>query len=1001
MSKYLLLSFFAVLLVSCGKQTPKLPQTSKDAKLAPVLEDVAKKKSQLEELHTKLSRLNRFDQQYLHLRRQTESLAHYIQSMEMKVIEKREQGSLSAVNERNMAKAMQGHTNIYPFKGTYKVMVIPVQFSDVKFTNPHFFNAAADGKIPAQDYLFGKNAKSMSQYYKHASLGKLNVTGEVTPMVTVSGSLNDYGESVHGSSDKNARGLVADALTALKEQKSDPSWWEQFDAWDLSDYDFDQNFHEPDGFVDAVVFIYAGKSQASCQRSFDADGTRPASVDVPAGPRHDAAVECFNRLWPHRWSLALSASDPRYSPVGPIVEGLQRPSMGGLRISDTLFANDYNMQSEYSDLSTFMHEFGHSLSLPDVYSSGKSNSTGQWELMSNNARLQAQEFSSYSKLSLGWLNPKIILQGETTSAYLGAYNFVSKNQRDNLGQFTGPNLVEQYINDKKFNFNILSEVPEFEEPVYRSIVALTEPTPEDILVVDPPTYTGNQMAYSGRFDGEIRSLKMSFKVPEQGPAVLTFDTYYHVETLTNFNSPDDQIEVKVDYDLGRVLINGELKEELRLISGDDNYDTLNENNPLCEGNRVLELRKKMITGTLTDDDKIEFGQKLKICRTPTWVKKSYDLSSLRGQLVDVEIQLQTDDGYTELGLVVDNIKLGDKTVDFENASDLQFGKFIKLSAGKYQEFHNQFYLFEYRTPGEKYLRSGKEISYNMDNNISPGNQSFFLEQGNNLADQFRMVTFDYQPGVLVWYYNSKYGRTTNDPALHNGKGYLLVLNSKVKELGLPGIWDNPDLKDESGVYKRESKQLKDLVKSQYEKFICFSHTKYQTYISGETPACDDPQTLDYMTNLSFQGKKLIYRRENFNEVLPINQYQNFGVGKPFRNDTPIRTGLSTFRPKDSEEFAPFKVYKEKNGTMVLDKLLTESAPKFKAVASFDDTQSVFAENEQFQGDTVVVEKKGLSFHVMQPGQRILNLYSKTANEDEQNFYLRRPRAKVYFVWKQL
>jgi len=226
--------------------------------------------------------------------------------------------------------------------------VIPVQFSDTEFDDPEFFAPDSAGKVPADDYLFGNHKDSLTQFFLHESLGTFSVSGELSPVVTLNGTLANYGEAMaNGKSDKDARGLVKEAIVKIMESKGTGDWWNQFDLWDLSDYDSDDHFYEPDGFLDAVVLIYAGKSQASCQRSFDADSTRPATADVPAGPRHDSAVECFNRLWPHRWSISIGSDDPLYTPVGPLVEGNQRPSMNGLKINDTLYALDYNMQSEY------------------------------------------------------------------------------------------------------------------------------------------------------------------------------------------------------------------------------------------------------------------------------------------------------------------------------------------------------------------------------------------------------------------------------------------------------------------------------------------------------------------------------------------------------------------------------------------------------------------------------------------------------------------------------
>ena len=409
------------------------------------------------------------------------SLATRITRLEAKLRRKRLANNIVSSNLDLLSNEMKGHTNLYSLKGDYRVLVIPVEFSDKQFEDPDFV------RNEAQEYLFGDHEGSLSNYYRHASLGHFKVSGEVADIVRVDGVLGDYGEAITGSSDKAARELVVQALTKLKESRTDEAWWESFDNWDLNDYDLDNNRHEPDGFMDAVVLIYAGKSQASCQASFDSDGSRPSSADVPPGPRHDAAVECFNRLWPHRWSISLGADDPRHSTQGPLLEGTQRPSMNGFKITDTVFALDYNMQSEFSDRSTFLHEFGHSLTLPDIYASqGGGNSTGAWELMSNNARLQAQELSSYSKLSLGWLEPKIVKKGQVTSAYVGAQNFVTNIQRDNNDLYTGPEKIVEQSDGQIHSYDVISLTPGFDEPVYRSIVALTGATAEMIQVVETP-----------------------------------------------------------------------------------------------------------------------------------------------------------------------------------------------------------------------------------------------------------------------------------------------------------------------------------------------------------------------------------------------------------------------------------------------------------------------------------------------------------------------------------
>jgi len=907
-----------------------------------------------------------------------------------KLIQKNHASALSHINRKTLSLegALKGHTKLYSFKGKYRVLVIPVQFSDTKFSDPDFFEKGVKGASQAQNYLFGNGPATMATYYKHASLGKFDLDGEVTGIVTVDGTLADYGEAVENKNDKNARGLVVDALALLKERQQDTDWWHKFDSWDLSDYDGDTNYHEPDGFIDSVVLIYAGKSQASCQASFDVAGKKPISAEVPPGPRHDQAVECFNRIWPHRWAISLSSDDPRYAKLGPLVEGQQRTSMNGLKISDGLFALDYNMQSEYSDRSTFIHEFGHSLSLPDVYSDGKGNSTGQWTVMSSNAGQQAQELDAFSRLSLGWLGPKVIQYGEKTSAYLGATNFVSEAQRESPLDYHGPKTNAK-------GESLLSTVPEFAEDVYRSIVVLTKPSTEILDIVDFPEYVGNRAAYSSTFDGESRSYKVKFVVPEKNP-ILSFDTIYHIETETNFDGNDSIIKVTTDFDIGAIVINDEVQEDIRSVSGDDNGDSLAEINPNCDAARVLALRLKKIDGLISDPEKNEFAKKTKICQKPIWVNKKIDLSKFAGKEIVFEVRLTTDAGYTEFGIVLDNITLGAKKIDFEENEKTD--EFVALIDGKEEKVYNRFYLMEYRVPQEKYEFNDSLLSLNMDNNISTGLQSMFLREGDSLAERFRMITYDYRPGVLVWYFNAKL-KDDNDAVKNAGKGFLLVLNSKVQELKLPGILGDPSLFDENGHYKNPDKhpEMKNFLAMMRNTFTCFSNIEYSTYINGKAPTCKDGFE-DYMQSLTYEGKKLLYSRERRNELLPINREGSVGINRPYRNIPKVRTGLSTFSPEGSADFSPFKVFKEEGGQMILDPELTALTAKYKAVSSFSDRNNELSKFKRFQGDSVVVEKQGLNFKVGKPGRRALGGYTNRELGDENNQFFRRPRAKIYIDW---
>lgn len=921
-----------------------------------------------------------------------------LRSLEARLTDKRTNNSIVSRNMRMLANEMRGHTSLYQLTGQYKVLVIPVQFADVKFAAPEFFEK------DAQDYLFGAGEGSLSSYYRHASLGKLQVTGEVVEPVTVDGNLVSYGEAVTGNSDINARELVVQALQKVRASHPDDSWWESFDNWDLNDYDLDNQRYEPDGFIDAVVLITAGKPQSSCQASFDLERSRPPSAEVPPGPRHDAAVECFNRLWPHRWSISLASDDPRYSAQGPELEGTRRSSLNGFKITDHLFALDYNMQSEYSDRATFIHEFGHSLTLPDVYdNAGPGNSSGAWEVMSETTHLQAQEMSSYSKVSLGWVEPKIVKKGQQTSAYLGAYNFVPEEQRNNPQNFAGPEKNDEEVDGEIHRYDVVSLTPGFAEPVYRSVVALMGPTVEERAVVEVPASTGTYAAYSGRFDGASRSLKLKFQVPSSGDQVLHFDEIHHIETETNFESRDPVVRVVTDFDIGSILVNGAVREELRLMSGDANFDSLVEADPNCDAAKVLALRAKRIDGSISEEERGQLDEGVEACHKPAWMHKSVDLSAFAGQEVELEIRYVTDGGYTEFGIIVDNFELGGQKIDFESGDRRQAGEFELLKHGKTEIQTNQFYLFEYRSPNEDFTGpSGSLASYNMDRNIVGSAQAMFQAEGASLQERFRLVTVDYQPGVLVWYFNSKFDRRSNSPLQNGGKGYLLVVNSKVQELKMPGIFASPELFNGNGEYDAEAEGFKNFVAEQGRLLKCFGATAYYTYIDGEAPQCGDvpANQQDSMGALKLGGEILTERRAGINEFLPVDQYKNYLVAMPLRLNSSMRVGQGTFRPLQEGPAHPIRVYKAgANGEMVLDTALTSQAMSLAPVASFRDKDSVLAANPRFRSDTVVVEKKGFGFDVAQPSPRIVKLYRPDASAVENDNIHRRPRAKINFVWE--
>ena len=90
---------------------------------------------------------------------ETDALRARISSLERKLHLKRTANNMESANVRLLSDEMRGHTSLYALKGEYRVMVIPVQFSDVKFRDAAFLQDRAQG------YLFGNEKGSKSSHY--------------------------------------------------------------------------------------------------------------------------------------------------------------------------------------------------------------------------------------------------------------------------------------------------------------------------------------------------------------------------------------------------------------------------------------------------------------------------------------------------------------------------------------------------------------------------------------------------------------------------------------------------------------------------------------------------------------------------------------------------------------------------------------------------------------------------------------------------------------------
>ena len=181
---------------------------------------------------------------------------------------------------------------------------------------------------------------------------------------------------------------------------------------DYSDYDTDK-----DGVVDFFMAVFAGcGGNGGSQLSV-------AGCDYPDAP--------YDNIWPHSSSLESYYTDPVTGLPGFTTDdqlkdldgqllfytNVSRSKMTTQTTEFPVFVRvgPYNLNPETAIdfASVISHEYGHSLGLPDFYSTGGRDTYGDWNLMATD---QSQNMDAFSRQELGWVVPQVLEAGETLSA---------------------------------------------------------------------------------------------------------------------------------------------------------------------------------------------------------------------------------------------------------------------------------------------------------------------------------------------------------------------------------------------------------------------------------------------------------------------------------------------------------------------------------------------------------------------------------------------------------
>lgn len=859
----------------------------------------------------------------------------------------------------------------------HRMLIIPVQYSNLTFDRFRGEDDADErNRRYLQDLLFSDNLRfpreaTLTHYYNHQSKGRFHVTGEVFPIVTVAETSEHYGKPIQNldgqwRNDVGPELLVEDALALAYDQNPEFPW-EDFDVWDPQDYDGDGVFDEADGYIDHFVLVFAGKGQSSCQGLYSLDQkftfNAPADLYDQLQPQEQ---ECAQRIWPHRFGLTKNNGH------GPVVEGFVN-RRGGVPVKDGLWVYDYNMQSEYTALSTFIHEFGHSIGLPDIYARQTNNSTASWEAMSSTRGPVPQELSAWSRLVLGWLEPcPIVPRSAGGSRVQSVYLKTMNDWTEVPGEANASGLCD-------------------------AAMVILPPNIRELRMGPLEERHGSQAAYTGQGNDLNHYLSRTFDLREagDGPVILEFDAWF-------------TIEADWDYLYVEASTDGENYERLLPTDKESPEDT-DSVMPSSRGHDGLGTIPGFTgrSGDLDGDGQVETAEgcdpdaerllaedrvgvnAVNPCERSQWIHAEFDISRYRGSEVEIRFHYFADMAAVEDGAMIDNVEIsalgfGD---DFE-APGFQGWRVegFSLSGGSHDIPVPHFYLLEYRDPYAEFDRA-----FNYDRVLTePG----FVFYKNGDTGGMEAVDVRYRPGVLAWYYNGEYLWSQNEPAQFGpGNGFLLLVDANPQEFEYPSVPSEYFMDDDGWRYYEFDEDAQAWLGENYLDVMCFQRRpEYYPVDLGESERARCEAGPPPGESVRFGDRQMIFGYTLSNELLPgLDREPYKSMSTLF--DIRIRDGVISYRLYDRllrnghSADAPFSLEDFPNGVQFYqvnhdNTLAPENGVDFNAVSAFSDRDPSRHMNPHLPFGSANVPNEGMSFELAEPGP--------DAPEGA--------RVKVYFVW---
>src|SRR4051794_21557073 len=421
-----------------------------------------------------------------------------------------------------------------------------------------------------------------------------------------------------------------------------------YDAAQIADpeVNYDDYDTDKDGVVDFFMMVSVG-----------AGGNGESQTSAPP----------YDNIWPHSASLEDQFSSPcgnGYTSDDQRTDIEGRPlwfadssctktttqNMGDkLKAFTRVGPYNVNPESAISKASVISHEYGHSLGLPDYYSTGSRGTYGSWNLMATD---HSQHIDVNGRQELGWLVPRVLNAGDRRTVTGIADSSTNTHRIDwQTSGGTPYTLQGDNVNNGE---SYVAKLPQ------RQVIQPSKvPSGSHLWWSQAGNDFGCPPTKGHNLDIDLTALK---DVPAGTKVTLSFKSAWNIEW---------------DFDYGFVLGSSDGGKTFKSYASQKGYSTDQSQNPnssACQskyGNGLTGSSDSFTNGNPTVDRVAgEYGTH------PLFVEDQYDLSALAGKASVLRFTYSTDPGTAKAGWFIDDLKVtaGDRVIyssDFESADDTQ------------------------------------------------------------------------------------------------------------------------------------------------------------------------------------------------------------------------------------------------------------------------------------------------------------------------------------------